>query len=76
MAENLELRVDEFAGRIQEETDCSVDAAKQQVNMAVQRLFHWAAFADKYGGSVQVGRTDLKGPVDCSMNLIIVFTIN
>eukprot|EP00794_Sanderia_malayensis_P012705 gene12705-14010_t len=53
IAENLELRLSEIAGRIKEETDVTMDAAEEQVNVAIRRLFHWAAYADKYGGNVQ-----------------------
>ena len=26
-----------------------------EVDLSVQRLFHWGAYCDKYGGGVQVG---------------------
>ena len=54
IAENLELRCDEVARRIQEMTGCSEVLAHEEVQLAIQRLFHWGAYADKYGGTVQV----------------------
>ena len=54
MAENLELRHGEISARIAEMTGCSLDDAKKEVDLAIQRLFYWGAYADKYGGSVQV----------------------
>eukprot|EP00118_Oscarella_pearsei_P025258 m.307845 g.307845 ORF g.307845 m.307845 type:complete len:868 (+) comp42934_c0_seq1:915-3518(+) len=53
IAENLELRQDEIAKRIAAMTDCSMVDAREEVSLAVQRLFHWGAYADKYGGTVQ-----------------------
>jgi len=35
-------------------TGCSLDDAKAEVDAAIERLFHYGAYADKYGGSVQV----------------------
>lgn len=54
IAENLELRCDEVAKRIQEMTGCDEASAREEVQLAIQRLFHWGAYADKYGGTVQV----------------------
>lgn len=54
IAENLELRHDEVAQRISAMTGRSIKDAKQEVDLAVQRLFHWGAYADKYGGTIQV----------------------
>lgn len=31
------------------------DNCKKEVDLAIQRLFYWGAYADKYGGTVQVG---------------------
>ncbi|XP_065053435.1 aldehyde dehydrogenase family 16 member A1-like [Rhopilema esculentum] len=53
VAENLELRQSEIANRLQEEVGCDFEDAQKQVTASIQRLFHWAAYADKYGGSVQ-----------------------
>jgi aldehyde dehydrogenase (NAD+) len=54
MAENLEIRKQEFAGRIQEMTGKSLEEALREVDVSINRLFHWGAYCDKYGGSVQV----------------------
>jgi aldehyde dehydrogenase (NAD+) len=53
MAENLELRRDEFAGLLMSLTGCTKSDAQQEVDLSINRLFHWGAYADKYGGSVQ-----------------------
>lgn len=55
IAENLELRRSEFAGRIALMTGRDEDNCKKEVDLAIQRLFYWGAYADKYGGTVQVG---------------------
>ena len=54
MAENLELRHDEFSQRLCDMTGCSLEEAKKEVETAIQRLFYWGAYADKFGGTVQV----------------------
>jgi aldehyde dehydrogenase (NAD+) len=59
IAENLDARAEEFAGRIHEMTGCSMKDALVEVNTSVERLFTYAAWADKYGGSVQ--ETTLRG---------------
>lgn len=53
MAENLEIRRDEFAQEIVAQTGCKIDEAVKEVDASINRLFHWAAYADKYGGTVQ-----------------------
>lgn len=53
MAENLELRHNEFSQRLCEMTGCSMEEAKKEVDTTIQRLFYWGAYADKYGGTVQ-----------------------
>ena len=35
-------------------TGCSIQEANKEVDMTIQRLFYWGAYADKYGGTVQV----------------------
>ena len=35
-------------------TGQNADEAEKEVMVAIQRVFHWAAYTDKYGGSVQV----------------------
>lgn len=54
MAENLELRHNEFSQRLCDMTGCSMEEAKKEVDVTIQRLFYWGAYADKYGGTVQV----------------------
>ncbi len=61
IAENLELRADELAGRLAEVTGRGAEDAKEEVGAAVGRLFYWASYADKYGGCVQ--ETQLYGTV-------------
>ena len=54
LAENLEVRRAEFVQRICNLTGCDVQAAETEVDLTLQRLFYWAAYSDKYGGTVQV----------------------
>lgn len=54
MAENLEMRHSEIAQRLSDMTGCSLDESKAEVDATIERLFHYGAYADKYGGSVQV----------------------
>jgi aldehyde dehydrogenase (NAD+) len=48
IAENLAIRADEFAARIAAQTGAK-DAARE-VQASIERLFYWAAWADKYDG--------------------------
>ena len=48
IAENLAVRADEFVARIAAQTG-SKDAARE-VQASIERLFYWAAWADKYDG--------------------------
>jgi aldehyde dehydrogenase (NAD+) len=59
IGENLDARRDEFARRIRSMTGRSLKSAQAEVGAAVERLFTYAAWADKYGGSVQ--ETTLRG---------------
>ena len=61
IAENLSARRTEFAARLVAMTDCDMLAAEREVDAAIDRLFHWAATADKSGGTVQ--ETTLRGLV-------------
>ena len=54
IAENLELRRSEVAGRLGAMTGRSEGECQQEVDIAIERLFYWGAYADKYGGTVQV----------------------
>ncbi|MGD2026749.1 MAG: aldehyde dehydrogenase family protein, partial [Anaerolineales bacterium] len=58
-AENLSARQDEFAARLVLMTGKTAAAAKKEVSTAISRLFTYAAWADKYGGSIQ--ETTLRG---------------
>eukprot|EP00038_Savillea_parva_P016057 m.15743 g.15743 ORF g.15743 m.15743 type:complete len:830 (-) comp3308_c0_seq1:246-2735(-) len=53
LAENIEVRRDEFVSKICAMTGCSPEQGAKEVDASVMRLFHWAAYADKYGGTVQ-----------------------
>lgn len=61
IAENLAIRADEFAGRLVTMTGCSPEDAQGEVALAIDRLFTYAAWADKFGGTVQ--ETTLRGLV-------------
>lgn len=59
IAENLDARNAEFVERIVEMTGRTKKSAQAEVDTAVERLFTYAAWADKYGGDVQ--ETTLRG---------------
>jgi aldehyde dehydrogenase (NAD+) len=59
LAENLDARADEFTRRIVVMTGRSEEDARAEVQATVERLFTYAAYADKYGGTVQ--ETTLRG---------------
>jgi aldehyde dehydrogenase (NAD+) len=52
IAENLSYRSEEFAKRLVSLTGVSVKAAEKEVSLAVERLFFYAAWADKFDGAV------------------------
>ncbi len=52
MAENLAARGDEFANRICAMTGCDKKAAEEEVAASIERLYFYAAYADKYEGRV------------------------
>jgi len=52
IAENLEARSREFRGRIKAMTGGSPRRAMKEVELSVQRLFSYAAWADKFDGAV------------------------
>ena len=54
MAENLQIRHEEIANHISEMTGQSIEDSRREVDLSIDRLFHWGAYCDKYGGSVQV----------------------
>jgi aldehyde dehydrogenase (NAD+) len=53
IAENLQIRSREFAQRIHDQTGREVESCEEEVRESIQRLFHYAAYADKLGGVVQ-----------------------
>ncbi|KNC56341.1 uncharacterized protein AMSG_02312 [Thecamonas trahens ATCC 50062] len=53
VAENLMRRSDEFASRIVVQTGRSLESAEDEVKAAIERLFYYAAYADKFGGTVK-----------------------
>lgn len=59
IAENLDARAQEFAARIAVMTGVSIEAAKAEVEGSVSRWFTYAAYADKFGGTVQ--ETPMRG---------------
>ncbi|HSG40143.1 MAG TPA: aldehyde dehydrogenase family protein, partial [Thermoanaerobaculia bacterium] len=52
-AENLAARRDELAHRLDALTGAGLDDGRAEVDLAVERLFTYAAWADKYAGTVQ-----------------------
>ena len=54
LAENLSARAEEFAARLVELTGVSADAASNEVEQSISRLFAYGAWADKYEGAVHV----------------------
>ncbi len=61
IAENLAIREDEFARRIVQQTGRSYEDAVTEVQTSLSRLFTYAAWADKYEGTVH--RPPLRGVV-------------
>ncbi|HEX6506950.1 MAG TPA: aldehyde dehydrogenase family protein [Chloroflexota bacterium] len=59
IAENLSARQREFADRVAAESGAVPTAAGQEVEAAIERLFTYAAWADKFDG--QIHRTPLRG---------------
>uniref|UniRef100_A0A8C8SVP3 Aldehyde dehydrogenase domain-containing protein n=1 Tax=Pelusios castaneus TaxID=367368 RepID=A0A8C8SVP3_9SAUR len=53
VAENLELRREEVASRLGVLMGTPLEEARQEVDLSLERLFHWAAYCDKSGGAVQ-----------------------
>jgi len=52
LAENLAIRAEEFAARIQAQTGAAAALARREVECSIERLFSCAAWADKYDGRV------------------------
>ncbi len=54
LAENLSVRAEEFADRLVQVGGASKTSAAKEVDLALERLFTYAAYADKYDGRVHV----------------------
>jgi aldehyde dehydrogenase (NAD+) len=52
LAENLSARADEFTARISQQTGTDSTNARAEVEAAIERLFNYGAWADKYDGLV------------------------
>ena len=52
IAENLSARADEFASRIEQMTNVSSSDAAKEVQASIERIYSYAAWADKYDGQV------------------------
>jgi aldehyde dehydrogenase (NAD+) len=52
-AENLGAEKHRFAAAITAQTGCTTDTSESEVQRAISRLFDFAAYADKFGGTVQ-----------------------
>ena len=65
IAENLGARSEEFARRLVAMTGHKLGDARAEVDAAIARLFTYAAYADKYGGTVQ--ETQMRG-ITVAMN--------
>ncbi|MCB9053985.1 MAG: aldehyde dehydrogenase family protein [Lewinellaceae bacterium] len=52
IAENLAARGQEFVHRIIQMTGCSPEDAQKEVDASIERIFYYAAVADKYDGAV------------------------
>jgi aldehyde dehydrogenase (NAD+) len=53
IAENLHARADEFVARLRAMTGAKQAEAQAEVTASIARLFTYAAYADKFGGTVQ-----------------------
>ncbi len=65
LAENLELRSDEFTDRLMQTAGAKAAAAKREVAVSIARIMHYAAWADKYDGAV-------RGPAPRMLSLALV----
>jgi len=50
IAENLAIRREEFANRLVLMTNQSLESALEEVEKSIERIYYYAAFADKYDG--------------------------
>lgn len=63
MAENLDQRRQEVAENLSKVSGDSIEISLKEVDDSIERLFYWAAYSDKYGGTVQ--ETTLYGATVC-----------
>ena len=56
VAENLAARAAEFAARLRGMTGATAAQAKAEVDAAIDRIFFYAGFADKYDGAVHAAK--------------------
>lgn len=59
LAENLQIRADEFAGRLTSMTGASSKSASAEVAASVARIIEYAAWADKYDGAVRAPQSNM-----------------
>ncbi len=59
IGENLSARADEFNALLRRMTGADSKAAEAEVEASISRLFTYAAYADKYGGTIQ--ETPMRG---------------
>jgi aldehyde dehydrogenase (NAD+) len=52
IAENLQVRAQEFAKRLVEECGYSQESSEREVTAAIERTFYYASWADKYDGRI------------------------
>jgi aldehyde dehydrogenase (NAD+) len=52
IAENLQVRAQEFAKRLVEDCGYSQESAEREVTAAIERTFYYASWADKYDGRI------------------------
>ena len=52
LAENLSIRKEEFAKRIVQMMNCTKATALKEVDLSIERIYTYAAYADKYDGQV------------------------
>lgn len=52
LAENIDYRKEELAQRIVQAIHVDIEAARKEVDLSIQRIYYYAAMADKYDGQV------------------------
>src|SRR5262249_61156074 len=57
LAENFAARAAEFGARLRSLTGAAAETAEAEVNLAIRRIFYYAAQADKFDGAVHATRT-------------------